>query len=41
MAGLNPGVQKKSLLRGRKWPYHIGLTVTALIIAFPLLYGAC
>jgi sn-glycerol 3-phosphate transport system permease protein len=40
MAGLNPGVQKKTLLRGRKWPYHIGLTITALIIAFPLLYGA-
>ena len=39
MAGLNPGVQKKTLLRGRKWPYHIGLTITALIIAFPLLYG--
>ncbi len=40
MAGLNPGVQKKTLLRGRKWPYHVGLTITALIIAFPLLYGA-
>jgi sn-glycerol 3-phosphate transport system permease protein len=40
VAGLNPGVQKKSLLRGRKWPYHIGLTITALVIAFPLLYGA-
>ncbi len=40
MAGLNPGVQRKGLVRGRKWPYHIGLTVTALIIAFPLLYAA-
>ena len=40
MAGLNPGVQRKGLIRGRKWPYHLGLTVTALIIAFPLLYAA-
>lgn len=40
MAGLTPGVQKKTLLRGRKWPYHIGLTITAVVIAFPLLYGA-
>ncbi len=39
MAGLNPGVQKQTLLRGRRWPYHIGLTLTALVIAFPLLYG--
>ncbi len=40
MAGLNPGVQRKGVFRGRKWPYHIGLTVTALVIAFPLLYAA-
>jgi sn-glycerol 3-phosphate transport system permease protein len=40
MAGLNPGVQRKTAFRGRKWPYHIGLTVTALVIAFPLLYAA-
>lgn len=39
MAGLATGVQRKSLLRGRKWPYHIALTVTALVIAFPLLYA--
>ncbi len=40
MAGLNPGVQRKGAIRGRKWPYHIALTVTALVIAFPLLYAA-
>jgi sn-glycerol 3-phosphate transport system permease protein len=40
MAGLNPGVQRKSFFRGRKWPYHIGLTVVAFVIAFPLLYAA-
>jgi sn-glycerol 3-phosphate transport system permease protein len=40
MAGLNPGVQRKTAFRGRTWPYHIGLTVTALVIAFPLLYAA-
>ena len=40
MAGLNPGVQKRSFFRGRRWPYHIALTVTALVIAFPLLYAA-
>jgi len=39
MAGLTPGVQRVGLVRGRKWPYHIGLTVTALFIAFPLLYA--
>ena len=40
MAGLNPGVQRKGFFHGRKWPYHIALTVTALVIAFPLLYAA-
>ena len=40
MAGLNPGVQRKGAIRGRMWPYHIALTVTALVIAFPLLYAA-
>jgi sn-glycerol 3-phosphate transport system permease protein len=40
MAGLNPGVQRKGIFRGRRWPYHIALTVTALVIAFPLLYAA-
>ena len=40
MAGLNPGVQRKSIFRGRRWPYHIALTVTAIVIAFPLLYAA-
>ena len=40
MSGLNPGVQHKGLIRGRSWPYHIALTVTALVIAFPLLYAA-
>jgi sn-glycerol 3-phosphate transport system permease protein len=40
MAGLNPGVQRKTFFRGRKWPYHIGLTVTAIVIAFPLLYAS-
>jgi len=40
MAGLTPGVQRKGIARGRSWPYHIGLTLTALLIAFPLLYAA-
>ncbi len=40
MIGLTPGVQRKGLIRGRKWPFHIGLTVTALVIAFPLLYAS-
>jgi sn-glycerol 3-phosphate transport system permease protein len=40
MAGLNPGVQRKGMIRGRRWPYHIALTVTAIVIAFPLLYAA-
>ena len=40
MAGLNPGVRRKGVIRGRTWPYHIALTVTALVIAFPLLYAA-
>ena len=39
-AGLSPGVQKKTFFRGRQWPYHLGLTVTAIVIAFPLLYAA-
>ena len=40
MAGLNPGVGRKTFFRGRTWPYHIALTVTAIVIAFPLLYAA-
>jgi sn-glycerol 3-phosphate transport system permease protein len=40
MKGLTPGVQKVGLVRGRKWPYHLGLTFTALVIAFPLLYAS-
>jgi len=39
MNGLSPGVRQKTFFRGRRWPYHIGLTITALIIAFPLLYA--
>ncbi|GMR01694.1 MAG: carbohydrate ABC transporter permease [Acidimicrobiia bacterium] len=39
MRGLTSGVQRKTFFRGRRWPYHIGLTVTALVIAFPLLYA--
>ncbi len=39
MAGLSVGVQRKGLVRGRSWPFHIALTVTVLIIAFPLLYA--
>jgi len=39
-AGLSPGVQKKTFFRGRQWPYHLSLTVTAIVIAFPLLYAA-
>ncbi len=40
MAGLAPGVQRRGWIRGRKWPFHLGLTATAIIIAFPLLYAA-
>jgi sn-glycerol 3-phosphate transport system permease protein len=40
MPGLSPGVQKKTFFRGRQWPYHLGLSVTAVVIAFPLLYAA-
>ena len=40
MAGLAPGVQRRGWVRGRKWPFHLGLTATAIIIAFPLLYAA-
>jgi sn-glycerol 3-phosphate transport system permease protein len=40
MAGLNPGVMRRGVFRGRTWPYHIALTITALVIAFPLLYAA-
>lgn len=39
MQGLASGVQHKTFFRGRKWPYHLGLTITALVIAFPLLYA--
>lgn len=39
MNGLSPGVRRKTFFRGRRWPYHISLTITALIIAFPLLYA--
>ncbi len=40
MAGLTPGVRRKGFARGRTWPYHISLTITAFVIAFPLLYAA-
>ena len=39
MKGLTPGVKKKGYVRGRRWPYHIWLTITALVVAFPLLYA--
>lgn len=39
MQGLASGVQPKTFFRGRKWPYHLGLTITAIVIAFPLLYA--
>ena len=39
MAGLTPGVQRRGMVRGRKWPYHLSLTLTAFVIAFPLLYA--
>ncbi len=38
--GLTPGVKRRTWIRGRQWPYHIGLIVTAIVIAFPLLYAA-
>jgi len=40
MSGLSAGVRRKGLARGRSWPYHLALTVTVLIIAFPLLYAS-
>lgn len=39
MIGFNPGVKKRTWARGRDWPYHVALTITALGIAFPLLYA--
>ncbi len=36
---MTPGVQRKGWLHGRQWPYHLALTATALVIAFPLLYA--
>jgi len=40
MSGLTPGVKRHTLFRGRTWPYHLALTATAIVIAFPLLYAA-
>jgi len=40
VSGLSVGVQRKGLIRGRSWPFHIALTITVLAVAFPLLYGA-
>ena len=40
MMGFNPGVRKRTWIRGRDWPFHLGLIFTALAIAFPLLYAA-
>ena len=39
MKGLTTGVQRKTFLRGRRWPYHLGLIVTTVVIAFPMLYA--
>lgn len=39
MPGLTAGVQRKTTFRGRKWPYHLSLVFTVLLVAFPLLYG--
>jgi len=40
MSGLTPGVKRHTFFRGRTWPYHLALTATAIVIAFPLLYAA-
>ncbi len=40
MAGLTPGVKRKTFFRGRQWTFHLGLSATAFVIAFPLLYAA-
>ncbi len=40
MAGLTAGVQRKGLVRGRSWPFHIALLVAVFAIAFPLIYAA-
>jgi sn-glycerol 3-phosphate transport system permease protein len=39
VAGLSAGVQRRGLVRGRSWPFHIALTFTVLVVAFPLLYA--
>lgn len=39
MAGLQVGVQKKGIVRGRQWPFHLALSASVLVIAFPLLYA--
>ncbi len=39
MMGFNPGVKRQTWWRGRNWPYHVALIITALGIAFPLLYA--
>ncbi len=38
--GLTPGVKKKTFFRGRQWTFHLALSFTAFVIAFPLLYAA-
>ncbi len=39
MVGLNVGVQRKGMVKGRSWPFHVLLGISVLIIAFPLLYA--
>jgi sn-glycerol 3-phosphate transport system permease protein len=38
--GFSLHVGKPGLIRGRKWPTHLGLWVAMLVILFPLLYAA-
>lgn len=39
MRGLTTGVQRRTMFRGRRWPYHIILVVTTFAIAFPMIYA--
>ncbi len=39
MAGLAAGVTGKGFLRGRKWPFHVLLVLSCLVIGIPVLYA--
>src|SRR5680860_181279 len=39
MAGLAAGVTGKGFLRGKKWPFHLLLALSCLVIGIPVLYA--